>query len=203
MVVRRSFAIGGNIDLVNKLTEWDWGIYWSIPFWWGIPSWKVNFWVAKFGSFKECFASQLQTVLKSQIIGTKKHKTYSRGTIGHVHVGIYFVLENDIACGTDGWRDLWKWWTWIIEEMILALAEQFKQLSHVCNLKLFRCRNGIWTLDLCISVLSLTQLWNHSDHCRSICWVHVLLELSSKCEDQLKQHFDLMRSEWLHSWVVN
>lgn len=38
--------------------------------------------------------------------------------------------------------------------MILALAEQFKQLPHMCNLKGFRCLNKIRTHELCGSVLS-------------------------------------------------
>ena len=57
--------------------------------------------------------------------------------------------------------------------MILALAGQFKQLSH--EPEKFRWLNGIRTHDLCDAgaVLLPTELWSHTVESRSICWVHV------------------------------
>ena len=57
--------------------------------------------------------------------------------------------------------------------MILALAGQFKQLSH--EPEKFRWLNGIRTHDLCDAgaVLSPTELWSHTVESRSICWAHV------------------------------
>ena len=59
------------------------------------------------------------------------------------------------------------------EDMILALAGQFKQLSH--EPEKFRWLNGIRTHDLCDAgaVLSPTELWSHTVESRSICWAHV------------------------------
>ena len=58
-------------------------------------------------------------------------------------------------------------------DMILALAGQFKQLSH--EPEKFRWLNGIRTHDLCDAgaVLSPTELWSHTVESRSICWAHV------------------------------
>ena len=61
-------------------------------------------------------------------------------------------------------------WT---DEMILTLAGQFKELSHM-HLKNSRDSNGIRTHDLydAGAVLSPTELWSHTVESRSICWAH-------------------------------
>ena len=57
--------------------------------------------------------------------------------------------------------------------MILALAGQFKQLSH--EPEKFRWLNGIRTHNLCDAgaVLKPTELWSHTVESRSIRWAHV------------------------------
>ena len=59
------------------------------------------------------------------------------------------------------------------EDMILALAGQFKQLSH--EPEKFRWLNGIRTHDLCYAgaVLLPTELRSHTVESSSICWAHV------------------------------
>ena len=111
--------------------------------------------------------------------------------------------------------------------MILALAGQFKQLSH--EPEKFRWLNGIRTHDLCDAgaVLKPTELWSHTVESRSICWAHVFpwKECSMKevlyevrclksTEDMIlalagqffhgktwAQQIDLLSTVWLHSSV--
>ena len=72
------------------------------------------------------------------------------------------------------------------EDMILALAGQFKQLSH--EPEKFRLLNGIRTHDLCdlmISAIAEVMGSNSVESPEFFRFMRQLLKLSSKCEDHI------------------
>ena len=80
------------------------------------------------------------------------------------------------------------------EDMILALAGQFKQLSH--EPEKFRWLNGIRTHDLCDAgaVLSPTELRSHRVESRSICWAHVFSWKECGMKEMLYMNCGVLKS---------